>query len=332
MENGCRMDRTPYIERARDVMNTEIEAIAQVRDSLDGAFSAVVELCVKTIQDGHKLVLVGIGKSGHIGHKLAATLSSTGSPAAFLHPVEAMHGDLGMVGKGDLVLALSYSGETDELLAVLPAIKRLEATVVAVTGCPDSRLGQWSDLVLPMTVSREACPFNLAPTSTSTALLALGDALAMVLLQARGFGKHDYAKLHPAGAIGRSISLRVTDIMRTDERFPRVNQTTSVRDTLLAMTQARSGSVAVVDADGLLVGIFTDGDFRRHVTADIEVLSREVGQVCTSNPIVVSDKAMAIEVLKVVENKNIDDIIVVDRAGRPVGLVDIQDLPQFKLM
>jgi arabinose-5-phosphate isomerase len=292
----------------------------------------LVQHCLEVLERGGKLVFCGIGKSGHIGHKLAATLASTGSRAVFMHPVEAMHGDLGMLAEGDLLLAVSYSGETDELLAVLPSAKRLGVPVVAVTGAPESRLAHWSDLVVPMTVPREACPFNLAPTTTTTALLALGDALAIVLLECRRFGRDDYARLHPAGAIGRSITLRVTDIMRSGERFATVGPETPVREALLAMTAARCGAVAVVGQDQLLQGIFTDGDFRRQVTRDAAVLEAPIRTVMTARPIVIREDAMAIELVRILEERKIDDILVVDGLGRAVGLVDIQDLPRFKIM
>ena len=320
------------ISAAKQVLSTEIEGIKTVRHNLGAPFCRLVQLSLQTLDAGGKLVLTGIGKSGHIGRKIAATLASTGSPAVFLHPVEAMHGDLGVLMAGDLLIALSYSGETDELLDVLPAAKRFGIPVAAITGVPDSRLGEWSDLIVPMAVPREACPFNMAPTTTTTALLALGDALAIVLLQARGFGKHDYAKLHPAGAIGRSITVKVADVMRTGDKFPKVAPATLVRDALVAMTQARSGSVAVINRKGQLAGIFTDGDFRRHITNNAALLETAIGKVMTANPITVGADSMAIEILKILETRNIDDLIVVDRHGCPVGLVDIQDLPRFKLM
>jgi arabinose-5-phosphate isomerase len=243
-----------------------------------------------------------------------------------------MHGDLGLLQREDLLLALSYSGETEELLAVLPSAKRLGVPIVALTGNPESKLAGWADLTVPMTVPREACPFNLAPTSTTTALAALGDALAIVLLECRKFGLDDYAKLHPAGAIGRSITLMVTDIMRTGERFPTVDPETPVRDALLAMTRARAGSVAVVEPDRRLLGIFTDGDFRRHVTRDAAVLDAPIHTVMTADPVTIRDTAMAVEVVKLLEEIKVDDILVVDVGNRAVGLVDIQDLPRFKVM
>lgn len=320
------------LARARQVFDTEMEALAAVRDSLGSAFVTLVRRCLATLEGGGKLVLCGIGKSGHIGHKLAATLASTGSHAVFMHPVEAMHGDLGMLAKRDLLLALSYSGETDELLAVLPAAKRLGVAVAAITGREDSRLAAWSDLVVPMAVPREACPFNLAPTASTTALLALGDALAIALLECRRFGLDDYARLHPAGAIGRSITLRVTDIMRAEEGFVKVLPETRVRDALIAMTRARCGAVAVVDQEGLLLGIFTDGDFRRNIMRDGGILEAPIRGVMTPHPVTIRDDAMAVEVVTLLESRKIDDVLVVDSRGRAVGLVDIQDLPRFKVL
>ena len=317
---------------AKSVLSIEAEAITAISDGLGPEFCALVRRCVETLDRGGRLVLTGIGKSGHIGRKLSATLASTGSPSAFLYPVEAMHGDLGMLAPGDLLLALSYSGETDELLPVLPAAKRLGVPVAAITGDKDSRLAKWSDLVVPMPVAREACPFNLAPTATTTALLALGDALAITLLHVRGFTKHDYALLHPAGAIGRSITLRITDVMRTGDRFPRVRPNAPVRDAIVAMTQARAGSIAVTDVRGKLLGIFTDGDFRRRSVETPHLLDLTIGEVMTPNPVTLRDDAMAIEIMNLLEKRKIDDLIVVDAKGRAVGLVDIQDLPRFKLM
>lgn len=318
--------------RAREVFDAEIAGLAAVRDGLGTEFEALVRLSLDTLERNGKLVCVGVGKSGHIGQKLAATLSSTGSRAAFLHPVEAMHGDLGILAEQDALLALSYSGETDELLAVLPAAKRLGTKIVAITGNPSSRLAQWADLTVPMPVPREACPFNLAPTTSTTALLALGDALAMVLLDCRRFELNDYAKLHPAGAIGRSITLGVADIMRQGDAFPTVAPKTPVREVLVTMTKARSGSVAIVAPDQTLLGIFTDGDFRRHIMTNPNLLESQIQEVMTPKPITVNARAMAVELVQILEQRKIDDIIVVDDANHAVGLVDIQDLPRFKVM
>ena len=317
---------------AQEVFDTEIEGLAQVRDSLDGGFGKLVEACCRIFDQGGKVVLSGVGKSGHIGQKIAATLASTGSPATFLHPVEAMHGDLGVLREQDLLVALSYSGETEELLNILPAAKRFDVTVVAITGYPESRLAKWSDIVVTMTVPREACPFNLAPTTSTTALLALGDALAITLLKLRGFTKEDYGRLHPGGAIGRAVTMRVSDAMRSGERLVRVRPDTSVKDTLFSMTQAKSGSAIVVDADGRLLGIFTDGDFRRHVENDLSVLNRRVGDVMTPSPAAIFADQMAVEAMKLIESRHIDDIVVVERDRTVVGIIDIQDLPGLKLM
>jgi arabinose-5-phosphate isomerase len=317
---------------ARDVLTAEIEGLTHVRAGLGEPFCQLVRECLRTLGRGGKLVLTGIGKSAHVGRKISATLASLGSPSAFLYPVEAMHGDLGMLGRNDLLLALSYSGETEELLAVLPAAKRLGVRIAALTGSPDSRLARWSNLVVPMPVPREACPFNLAPTTSTTALLALGDALAIVLLQAQGFDRNDYARLHPAGAIGRSVTLRIADVMRTGDAFPRVPPAAPVREALLAMTRARSGSVAVTGPDERLLGIFTDGDFRRHIVTSPALLDRPIREVMTAGPVTVRADAMAVEILRILEKRKIDDLIVVDARGRAVGLVDSQDLPRFKLM
>ncbi len=320
------------IDRAKEVFDIEIEGLQHVRDNLDGGFSALVEACVDTLDNGGKLVLAGIGKSGHIGAKLAATLTSTGSTAVFMHPVEAMHGDLGVLSSKDLLITLSYSGETEELLTTLPAAKRLDVKIAAITGMKDSSLATYSDIVVEMPVPREACPFNLAPTTTTTALLALGDALAMVLLKVRGFSKNDYGRFHPGGAIGKAVTMTVSDIMRTGARLVKVSPDTHVKDTLIAMTKARSGSAAVIDSNGYLLGIFTDGDFRRHIEDDLHILNNPVETVMTENPTSVNAEDLAVEVLKIIEKRHIDDIPVLDTDKKVVGLVDIQDLPGLKLM
>ncbi len=326
------MHREECLRRAREVFDTEMLGLQAVRDGLGEAFIAWVEACLRTFERGGKLVVTGVGKSGHVGRKMAATLASTGSPAVFMHPVEAMHGDLGMLSERDLLIALSYSGETEEVLAVLPAAKRFRVPVVAVTRGGDSRLAQYSDIVVPMAVPREACPFNLAPTTTTTAAMALGDALAIVLLERQQFDQQAYARLHPAGAIGRSVTLRIADIMRRGEAAPSVAPATPVKEAMLLMTRARSGSVMVVDDDDRLLGIFTDGDFRRHVTTDIHSLEAPIGSLMTAKPTTVGPALMAVELLALLENRRIDDIPVVDDQGRVLGLVDIQDLPKFKVM
>ena len=318
------------IEKAREVFDIEIEGLKHVRDKLNDDFIVLVNSCIEILEDGGKIVLTGVGKSGHIGQKLSATLASTGSTSVFLHPVEAMHGDLGILNSKDILISLSYSGETDEVLQLLPAAKRLGVKIAAITGSADSKIAQWSDINVFMPVPREACPFNLAPTTTTTALLALGDALAMVLLDLRGFSKNDYGRFHPGGAIGKAVTLTVADVMRAGDRLVTVKAGNSVQNTLLSMTKARSGSAVIVDDSNKLLGIFTDGDFRRHIENDLNILNERVDSVMTKNPTAVKDNQMAVEILKILETKHIDDIVVLDSKQEVVGMVDIQDLPEEK--
>lgn len=318
--------------KAREVFDIEIVALKHVRAHLDAAFDAAVEVIVETVRRRGKIVIVGIGKSGNVGAKIAATLTSTGSTSVVLNSVDALHGDVGVVNDGDVILALSYSGESDELLNLLPALKRFSVKIIALTGGVKSSLARHSDLVLNVRVPKEACPFNLAPTASTTAMLVMGDALAMAVLQARGFKQSDFAKYHPSGAIGRAMLLRVGEIMRSGERNAVANESLSVKESLLVMTQAKSGSLAIVNARGKLVGVFTDGDFRRQMSADPELLARALKSVMTRNPICIRDTALAVEALKVFNDRNIDDLIVVNGKREPVGLVDSQDLPKLKIM
>jgi arabinose-5-phosphate isomerase len=321
-----------HVTQARKVFDIELAAIKAVRAQLGSAFAQAVDLVVNTLRQRGKLIVVGIGKSGHVGHKIAATLTSTGSTSVVLNSVDALHGDLGIVNDGDLILALSYSGESEELLNLMPALKRFLVKIIAVTGAPKSSLARYSDLVLNVRVPKEACPFNLAPTASTTATLVMGDALAMAVLQARGFKRQDFAKFHPSGAIGRAILSRVGDIMRTGDRNAVAGQELSVKEALLVMTQAKSGSLSVTDARGKLVGVFTDGDFRRHMAVDDNLLAQPLRTVMTRNPICIREEALAVEALKVFNERNIDDLIVVNAKREPIGLVDSQDLPKFKLM
>jgi arabinose-5-phosphate isomerase len=249
-----------------------------------------------------------------------------------LDSVDALHGDIGVINDGDCVLALSYSGETEELSRILPAIKRFDVTVISVTSHAKSSLARHSDIVLRVNVKKEACPFNLAPTSSTTAMLALGDALAMCVLEARGFKKSDYARLHPAGAIGRTMLVQIKDIMRTGDRNAVIADYRSVKDALLAMTRAKSGTISVVNKQGRIAGVFTDGDFRRHIARGPEVLQAPIRTVMTPNPITIRQDALAVEALKIFEQRQIDDLIVVNENKQPVGIVDSQDLPKFKIM
>jgi len=321
-----------HLANARRVFDIEVAGLRAVRNQLDGAFSNAVDLIVEILRRRGKIVVVGIGKSGNIGQKIAATLTSTGASSVVLNSVDALHGDLGIVNDGDLVLALSYSGESEELLNLIPALKRFSVKILAMTGEAKSSLARHSDLVLSARVPKEACPFNLAPSTSTTAMLALGDALAMAVLQARGFKQHDFARLHPSGAIGRAMLARVGDIMRTGNRNAVANQDLTVKEALLVMTRAKSGSLSVVNTRGKLVGVFTDGDFRRHMATDADLLAQRLRQVMTHHPVCIRVKALAAEALKVFNERNIDDLIVVNARGEPVGLVDSQDLPKLKLM
>ena len=321
-----------HLVHARKVFDIELAALKAVRAQLDESFDEAVDLIVATLGHRGKLVVVGIGKSGIIGHKIAATLTSTGSTSVVLNSVDALHGDLGLVSDGDMVLALSYSGESEELLDLMPPLKRFLVKVIGITGAPKSSLARLSDIVLKARVPREACPFNLAPTASTTAMLALGDALAMAVLQARGFRRQDFAKFHPSGAIGRAILTRARDIMRSGTRNAVAEQTLLVREALVLMTQSKSGSVSVVDKRGKLVGVFTDGDFRRRMAEDGDPLSRPLTGVMTRHPVCIHDDALAVEALKIFDQRDIDDLIVVNARHEPVGLIDSQDLPKLKIM
>ena len=321
-----------YLERAKEVLTAEIEGIEGLRDHLGDDFVRTVDLILSIVKNGGKVVLAGVGKNLHVGHKMAATLTSTGTPAVVLHPIEAMHGDFGILADRDVLLAMSYSGASDELLALIPPVKRRGVPIVAMTGEPDSPLAQHADVVLSIKIDREACPFNMAPTTSTTATLALGDALAMTLLEAQGFKIEDYARLHPGGAIGRTLLLRAADVMRTGDRCAIVQIDHTVRDALLAMTGAKSGCVAVANPDGTLAGIMTDGDLRRHLIETPDLIDRPIDEVMTRDPIVLTEDVLAIEILNLYEKYNIDDLIVVDDQNRIIGAVDIQDLPKLKIL
>ncbi|MEA2012476.1 MAG: KpsF/GutQ family sugar-phosphate isomerase [Verrucomicrobiota bacterium] len=322
-----------YLKNAKEVIDIEIEGLKDVRDKLGEEFNKTVDACLETLANRGKIVLTGIGKSGHIGYKLSATLSSTGSRSAFLNPVEAMHGDLGMLAENDIIIALSYSGETEELLTVIPAIKRFGVRIIAITGDINSRLADFADIILPMRVEKEACPFNLAPTATTTALLALGDALAITLLKQQNFSKEDYGKFHPGGAIGKSVTLRIKDIMRSKKESAIVHVDSTVGDCLMEMSSKRCGSAIIENDNSMLLGIFTDGDFRRQAQEGMDgLLTKLVKTVMTADPIAVEEDAMAVTLMNLLEKIHIDDIPVIDKNGCVAGLVDIQDLPRFKLM
>jgi arabinose-5-phosphate isomerase len=321
-----------HLAKARRVLDIEMAGLKAVRRQLDDSFVDAVQILVETLRQRGKIIVVGIGKSGNIGQKIAATLTSTGSTSVFLHGVDAMHGDLGIVSDGDAILALSYSGESEELLNLLAALKRFSVKIISMTGAVKSSLARYSDTVLNVKVPKEACPFNLAPTASTTAMLALGDALAMTVLQARGFKEKDYARHHPSGAIGRALLMKVRDIMRAGERNAVAGEGVTVKEALLLMCRARSGSVSIVNARGKLSGVFTDGDLRRHAAEEEDILAKPLASVMTRNPVCILDEALAVEALKIFNQRNIDDLIVVNARREPVGLIDLQDLPKLKLM
>ena len=317
---------------AKQVLDIELAGLKAVRAQLDGQFTCAVEALAEALSRRNKLVVVGIGKSGNIGQKLAATFNSTGATSVLLAPANALHGDIGLLDDGDAVLALSYSGESEELINLIAAIKRFPVKIIAFTGAPKSALARLSDVVLNARVPKEACPFNLAPTASTTAMLALGDALAMALLQTRGFKKKDFARYHPSGAIGRALLLHARDIMRTGKRLAIANRTDTVREALLVMTRAKSGCVCVTSRTGKLAGVFTDGDLRRHMTQHGDaVLEQPLAKVMTAKPAAIREDALAVEALRIFNTCKIDDLVVINAQREPVGLIDSQDLPKLKL-
>src|SRR4051794_15227654 len=321
-----------YLEKAIRVLDVEIFEVKRLRDRLDESFSRAVDVIKEAVDAPGKVVVLGIGKSGHIGNKIAATLTSTGSPAVVLDSSNALHGDLGVVADGDVILALSASGETEELLQILPALGRFQVRIIAFCGKADSTLAQSADVFLDVNVEQEACPLNLAPTSSTTVMLALGDALAMVLLEARGFRKEDFARFHPGGMISRSVLLRVHQVMRPRDALALVAPETQVRAALKTMTDRRAGAAVVADAEGVLLGIFTHGDFVRHFQTDPRVGDRLVADLMTLNPVTVHKQKLAVEVLNLLERHRIDDLVVIDDDNVPVGIVDSQDLTRLKLL
>jgi len=320
------------IEKARRVIRIETDSLERLSERLDEGFSRAVELLKETLDQRGKIVVVGVGKSGNIGHKIAATLNSTGATAVVLNSQNALHGDLGLISDGDAVVALSYSGETRELLDLLPFIKRFDVRLIALTGKPSSTLSDYSDVTLDTSVEREACPLNLAPTSSSTAMLVMGDALAMVLLEARGFTEDDFARYHPGGALGRALLTKVSDIMRSGKDLATVPEHATVREALLAMSAARSGACLILDGNGGLAGIFTHGDFARCFQQDAHIADRPVAEFMTRKPISVQAESLAAEAVKTIGHNRVDDVIVLDAANRPVGLIDSQDLARLKIV
>jgi arabinose-5-phosphate isomerase len=320
------------LERARSVIEIEMEGLRRMSGNLGKGFIETVEILQRTLDGRGKIIVVGVGKSGNIGHKIAATLNSTGATAVVMDSQNALHGDLGLLSDGDAVLALSYSGETRELLDLLPFIKRFDVKIISLTGKANSTLSRLSDVTVDTSVEREACPLNLAPTSSSTSMLVMGDAIAMVLLEARGFTEADFARFHPGGSIGRALLTRVSDIMRADVALPTVGEHENVYAALDAMNRARAGACVILRPDGLMAGIFTHGDFARSFRNDPQLGEKPVAGLMTRKPITVRADSLAVEVLKTIGKNRIDDIVVLDADSRPVGLIDTQDLARLKIV
>jgi len=314
---------------AERVLRLEAEAILGLIPKLDASFERAVELLRRC---AGRVIVTGMGKSGLVGRKIAATLASTGTPAYFLHPAEGVHGDIGMVARGDVVLALSNSGETDEVLAVLPPLKRLGVPIVLLTGNPTSTLARQCEVVLDVSVPEEACPMNLAPTSSTTAALAVGDALAMVLLELRGLRPEDYAALHPRGTLGWRALFRVADLMLTGEAVPLVGQTTPLRDVIVEMTKKRKGVTTVVDVAGRLVGVITDGDLRRLHLSGTPIDALSAGEVATREPKTIRGDDLAAKALEVMETWQITSLVIVDGESRPIGLIHMHDILRAKIV
>ncbi|MFN3650823.1 MAG: SIS domain-containing protein [Armatimonadota bacterium] len=316
--------REELIAAGREVLRQEAEAISSLSARLGGAFADAVSLIVEA---GGRVVVTGIGKSGAVARKSAATLASTGTPALYLHPAEGVHGDLGMVTRHDVAVALSYSGETDEILAILPVLKRLGVGLIAVTGKPGSTLAEAADVVLDVSVEREACPLNLAPTTSTTAMLALMDALAVAAMSVRRFTKDDYALFHPAGSLGRRLLLRVGDLMRRGERVAVCSPESSIRDALFTITSAQSGCVFAVDADGAYLGLLTDGDIRRLLLRDAAALDRTVSEVLNRRGRSTSPERLVTEALEVMQQPpECSELPVLDECGVPVGVLNLKDI------
>jgi len=311
------------IKRAREVLDIEAQAISLLKKRLGRNFVKAVELILKT---KGRVVVSGMGKTGIIAQKFSATLASTGTPSLFLHTAEAIHGDLGKVTGEDIVLILSNSGSTEEMKQLLPLLKKIGSAIISLTGNPKSTLAKYSDIILDVSVKKEACPLGLAPTASTTATLAMADALAICLLERKGFKEKDFAFFHPGGALGRRLLLKVEDIMRTGQGNPIVKEDKKVSQVLFAITRSRAGCATVIDKKGKLRGIFTDGDLRRHLESDKNLTQRLIGEVMTKNPTVVNKDMLAAEAMRILQSKRIDEVPVVDKNMHPVGLLDIQDL------
>ena len=311
------------LKRAKEVIAIEADAIKKLIGRIDKNFEAAVDLIAPC---KGRVIISGMGKTGLIGRKIAATLSSTGTPAMFMHSAEAVHGDLGQVTRLDVLIVISQSGETEETVRLLPLIKRIGTRVIAITGNPMSSLAKHSDVVLNVNVQKEGCPLGLAPMASTTATLVMGDALAACLIDRKNFKREDFAFFHPGGSLGRQLLLKVSDIMRSGNRFARVTGETKVKDVLLEITKTRCGSACVVDKSGKILGFFTDGDLRRHLEEDSQLLTRKVKDVMTAKPITIRHDRLAAKAFDILKERRFDEFPVVDQKGKLVGLLDVQDL------
>ncbi len=308
---------------AARVLDIESRAVDQLKSRLDDSFTAACQLCLET---NGRVVVTGMGKSGHIGGKMAATFASTGTPSFFMHPAEASHGDLGMITSNDTLLAVSYSGETQEIVTILPLVKRMGAKLISMTGKPGSTLASAADVHLDVSVSVEACPLNLAPTASTTATLAMGDALAVALLECRGFTEEDFALSHPSGTLGKRLLLRVEDVMHTGDKVPAVGKHVSLSDGLMEMTQKGLGMTAIIDSDRRILGIFTDGDLRRALDSGVDVHKTDMRTVMHCDCITARPDTMAAEAVHILEENKITALLVVDLEGVLVGALNVHDL------
>ena len=314
---------------AANVLDIEARAVDALKARLNSDFLAACDLCMET---PGRVVVTGMGKSGHVSNKIAATLASTGTPAFFMHPAEASHGDLGMITSQDLLIAISYSGETAEVVTILPVIKRMGARLLAITGNPRSTMAEAADVHLDISVAEEACPLNLAPTASTTATLAMGDALAVALLKKRGFTAEDFARSHPSGSLGKRLLLRVSDVMRTGDRVPAVTADVTLRDALLEMTDKGLGMTAIIDADRRILGIYTDGDLRRTLDTGADIRETIIRDVMHANCKTIGEEVLAAEALHVLEQNKITGLLVADDKGLLIGALNIHDLFREGLM
>ena len=329
MPASSSFDADRALSLARDTLDIEARALDALKERQGKGFIAALRAILAC---RGRVVVMGMGKSGHVGRKVAATLASTGTPAFFVHPGEASHGDLGMVTGGDVVLAISNSGESDEIAAIVPAIKRLGVTLIAMTGHVESSLGEHADIVISSDVDQEACPLNLAPTASTTAQMALGDALAVALLDARGFREEDFARSHPGGSLGRKLLMHVVDLMRSGDAVPRVDADTVMAEMLHEMTKKGLGFTAVCDRDGRVAGIFTDGDLRRLIETGADLRAMRAGDVMSASPKLIRDDALAVEAADLMERHRITGLLVVDGADRLVGAINSNDLMRAKVI